>query len=71
LDKFYILTQYIGIGIGNSAFEILFNTLQFHGKESLLLSVIDTNVNAIRFYEKLEFSFTVKPDSIFLILKKN
>ena len=57
LDKFYILPQYTGIGIGNSAFEILLKTSQFQGKESLFLFVIDTNVKAIRFYEKLGFSF--------------
>ncbi|MDB4016149.1 GNAT family N-acetyltransferase [Flavobacteriaceae bacterium] len=60
LDKFYIIPQYTGIGIGNSAFEILLNAPQFQRKESLLLSVIDTNFKAIRFYEKLGFSFHSK-----------
>ena len=48
------------MGIGNSAFEILLKTSQFQGKEFLFLSVIDTNVKAIRFYEKLGFSFHSK-----------
>ncbi len=60
LDKFYILPQYTGLGIGNSAFEILLKAPQFQGKESLILSVIDTNVKAIRFYEKLGFYFHSK-----------
>ena len=60
MDKFYILPQYNGLGIGNSAFEILLKAPQFQGKESLILSVIDTNVKAIRFYEKLGFYFHSK-----------
>ena len=60
LDKFYILPQYTGKGIGNSTFETLLKTSEFQGKESLFLCVIDTNVKAIRFYEKLGFSFHSK-----------
>ncbi|MDG1058424.1 MAG: GNAT family N-acetyltransferase [Flavobacteriaceae bacterium] len=60
LDKFYILSQYTGMGIGNLAFDVLLQQTELQRKESMSLCVIDTNVNAIRLYEKLKFNFHSK-----------
>ena len=60
LDKFYILSQYTGLGIGNLAFDALLKKTELLGKEFMSLCVIDTNDNAIRFYKKLGFSFHSK-----------
>ncbi|PSR08910.1 MAG: hypothetical protein C7M88_08360 [Candidatus Arcticimaribacter sp.] len=60
LDKFYILTQYTGLGIGNLAFDALLKKTELLGKEFMSLCVIDTNDNAIRFYKKSGFSFHSK-----------
>ena len=62
LDKFYILSQYTGLGIGNLAFDVLLQQTELQRKESMSLCVIDTNDNAIRFYKNLGFPFTVKQD---------
>ena len=62
LDKFYILSQYTGMGIGNLAFYALLKQTELQVKESMSLCVIDTNKNAIRFYKNSDSPFTVKQD---------
>ncbi|MEO0875464.1 MAG: GNAT family N-acetyltransferase, partial [Bacteroidota bacterium] len=57
LEKIYILPQYGGRGIGQEAMAQVFEMARIRNKQQLFLCVIDTNVAAIAFYQKLGFSF--------------
>jgi len=60
LEKIYILPQYSGMGIGKMAMTKTIEILKQKAKKILFLSVIDTNQNAIAFYENLGFEFHSK-----------
>lgn len=60
LDKIYILTKYGGMGIGKMAMTEIIKRVREKGKNIFFLCVIDTNKNAIAFYEKLGFEFHSK-----------
>ena len=60
LEKMYILPEYQGLGIGKAALKVAINKIQKRGKKILFLCVIETNRNAIAFYEKLGFKFHSK-----------
>ena len=57
LDKVYILPQYKGMKIGKRLLDLAFDIARKKGKEIFWLSVIDTNKEAIAFYEKIGFKF--------------
>ena len=60
LEKIYVLPKYKGKGIGKSALiEIIKHTTTL-GIKNLFLGVIDSNLNAIAFYEKLGFEYHSK-----------
>ena len=60
LEKMYILPEYTKLGIGKAALRAAIEEIQKRGKQHLFLCVIDTNINAIAFYEKLGFKFHSK-----------
>jgi diamine N-acetyltransferase len=60
LDKIYILPQHKGGGIGKQAMSEIINNVQKCNKKYLFLGVIDTNISAIAFYEKMGFKFHSK-----------
>ena len=60
LEKIYILPKYQGMGIGKFALNEIIKKIEERGKGNLFLCVIDTNENAIAFYEKLGFKFHSK-----------
>jgi len=60
LDKIYILPKYSGMGIGKIAMTEVINRIRRKGKRLVFLCVIDSNKNAIAFYEKLGFKFHSK-----------
>ncbi|SFD57116.1 Ribosomal protein S18 acetylase RimI [Chitinophaga sp. CF118] len=60
LDKIYILPQFKGMKIGKKLFELAFDIANNHKKEIFWLSVIDTNQEAVTFYEKVGFKFHSK-----------
>ena len=55
LIKIYILPTYKGKGFGKFALLSIINKMKALNKKTLLLDVIDTNLNAITFYKKLGF----------------
>ena len=55
LDKLYILPDHKGLGIGRRFMELAFRVAEELGKEIFWLAVIDTNVEAMAFYEKAGF----------------
>ena len=57
LEKIYVLPEFKGMGLGKSALAEIIKTLKLQGKKILFLCVIDTNANAIAFYNKLGFNF--------------
>lgn len=57
LEKIYILPSYSGMGIGKTAMTAIINQVQQKTKKVFFLCVIDTNKNAIAFYENLGFEF--------------
>ncbi len=57
LEKINVLREHKGMGIGKLALRDVFKKVTDDGKKNLFLSVIDTNKNAITFYEKLGFKF--------------
>ncbi len=57
LEKIYVLPEHKGMGIGKLALRDVFKKAIDDGKKNLFLSVIDTNKNAITFYESLGFKF--------------
>ena len=60
LDKIYILPQFKGKKIGKRLLDVAFDAAKYHKKEIFWLSVIDTNEEAISFYEKAGFKFHSK-----------
>jgi ribosomal protein S18 acetylase RimI-like enzyme len=60
LDKIYILPQFKGTKIGKRLLDVAFDIANNNKKEILWLSVIDTNQEAISFYEKAGFKFHSK-----------
>lgn len=60
LEKIYVLPEYKGMGIGKLALKEIIKRTAELGKKKLFLYVIDTNINAISFYEKLGFTFHSK-----------
>lgn len=55
LDKIYILPQFKGMKIGKRLLDLAFVIAKYNNKETFWLSVIDTNFEAISFYEKIGF----------------
>jgi ribosomal protein S18 acetylase RimI-like enzyme len=60
LEKIYVLPECKGMGIGKLALNSILKKAEDCGKQNLFLSVIDTNKNAIAFYEKIGFKFHSK-----------
>jgi diamine N-acetyltransferase len=60
LDKIYILPQKKGSGIGKLAMSEIINNVEKRNKKYLFLGVIDTNISAIAFYEKIGFKYHSK-----------
>ena len=60
LDKIYILPEFKGMKIGKTMLDVAFNIASSNKKEILWLTVIDTNREAISFYEKAGFRFHSK-----------
>ena len=60
LDKIYILPHLKGMKIGKRLLDLAFDIANNHKKEIFWLSVIDTNREAISFYEKAGFKFHSK-----------
>lgn len=60
LEKIYVLPKCKGMGIGKLALNEIIKRNEERGKKNLFLSVIDTNINATAFYEKLGFKFHSK-----------
>jgi diamine N-acetyltransferase len=60
LDKIYILQKFKGMKIGKQLLEVAFDIAKNFKKEVLWLAVIDTNIEAISFYEKSGFKFHSK-----------
>ena len=60
LDKIYILPEFKGKKIGKRLLDIAFDIAKNNGKEIFWLSVIDTNFEAVSFYQKLGFQFHSK-----------
>jgi diamine N-acetyltransferase len=62
LDKIYILPQLKGMKIGKRLLDVAFDIAGSAKKEIFWLSVIDTNIEAISFYEKAGFKFHSKTE---------
>ena len=60
LEKIYVFPKFKGLGIGKLAIKDLIKIAMQQGEKNLFLSVLDTNNNAIAFYEKLGFTFHSK-----------
>ena len=60
LDKVYILPQFKGMKIGRKLLDIAFDIAKTNKREICWLSVIDTNKEAITFYEKIGFQYHSK-----------
>ncbi len=60
LEKIYILPAYSGKGYGKMAMSEIIEKVIEQGKKLIFLCVIDSNVNAIAFYQKLGFEFHSK-----------
>jgi ribosomal protein S18 acetylase RimI-like enzyme len=60
LEKSYVLPECKGKGIGKFALKEIIKRVERRGKSNLFLCVIDTNVSAIAFYEKIDFAFHSK-----------
>ena len=60
LDKIYILPKFKGLKIGKKLLESAFDVAKDFKREILWLAVIDTNPEAISFYEKSGFKFHSK-----------
>ena len=57
IDKVYILQEFKGMKIGKRLLDVAFDIAKINTKEICWLSVIDTNLEAISFYEKAGFKF--------------
>ena len=62
LDKIYILPELKGMKIGKRLLDVAFGIASIAKKEIFWLSVIDTNREAISFYEKAGFKFHSKTE---------
>lgn len=60
LDKVYILPEFKRMKIGMMLLDFAFDIAKKNNKEIFWLSVIDTNLEAISFYEKIGFRFHSK-----------
>ncbi|RKR18747.1 ribosomal protein S18 acetylase RimI-like enzyme [Maribacter vaceletii] len=60
LEKIYVLPECKGMGIGKTALNGIIKKAKERGSGNLFLCVIDTNMSAIAFYEKLGFTFHSK-----------
>lgn len=60
LEKIYVLPDYKGMGIGKAALNGIIKRVKERGNKNIFLCVIDSNANAIAFYEKLGFKFHSK-----------
>jgi len=60
LDKIYILPKFKGMKIGRKSLDLAFDIAKDNNKDIFWLSVIDTNQEAISFYEKIGFKFHSK-----------
>ena len=60
LEKIYVLPECKGMGIGKMALNSIIKKAENTGMKSLFLCVIDSNEDAIAFYEKLGFKFHSK-----------
>jgi len=57
LEKMYVLPEMKGQGIGKKALSAIIQAMKDIGKKVFFLCVIDTNIAAMKFYEKLGFQF--------------
>jgi ribosomal protein S18 acetylase RimI-like enzyme len=62
LDKIYILPRFKGMKIGKQLLTVLFKIAKQHNKEICWVSVIDSNTEAIAFYEHIGFQFHSKTE---------
>ena len=60
LEKIYVLPKHKGKGIGKTALKEIIKRCTADGIKNLFLAVIDTNLAAITFYEKLGFEYHSK-----------
>ena len=60
LDKIYVLPAYKNLGIGKFAIAELIKIIKKRSMKKLYLCVLETNISAIRFYEKMGFVFHSK-----------
>ncbi len=60
LEKIYVLPEMKGQGIGKKVLLSIIEEITWIGKKVFFLCVIDTNIAAIKFYEKLGFQFHSK-----------
>jgi len=60
LEKIYILPKYSGKGIGKYVLGNIIETVKRRDKKLIYLCVIDTNLNAISFYQRNGFKFHSK-----------
>ena len=57
LEKMYVLPEMKGQGVGKKVLSAIIQKIKGAGKKVFFLCVIDTNISAIKFYEKLGFQF--------------
>ena len=60
IEKIYVLPAFKGMGIGKLTVDEILKKAKEFGKKILFLCVLDTNKDAITFYEKLGFKFHSK-----------
>jgi len=60
LEKMYVHTKYRGRGIGRDVINLIIDKIRKGKKTILFLDVLDTNNDAISFYEKIGFKFHSK-----------
>ncbi|MEL6867279.1 MAG: GNAT family N-acetyltransferase [Bacteroidota bacterium] len=60
LEKIYLLKEFAGQGLGKQALQQIITILRQQEVDLLFLCVIDTNLTAIAFYQKLGFQFHSK-----------
>jgi len=56
LEKIYLLPEFKGKGLGKAALNKIMESVKKKGIKTFFLCVIDTNTNAIAFYNKLGFT---------------
>jgi ribosomal protein S18 acetylase RimI-like enzyme len=57
VEKIYFRPPFKGKGIGRKLMALAMEEAKSHGKETIWLGVIDTNINAIAFYKTIGFEF--------------